>query len=113
MRYRKVWQGLAIISLLVLMVAVFTATQPGADRCVHGNRLPNGLAVEVKYRADRMGRRHRADLSEPVYPAVRDIDCVNCRRSGRRSKIACCPSMKCRAAKQPNAPALPGRLTIR
>ncbi len=30
MRYQKLWQGLAVISLLVLMVVVFTATQAGS-----------------------------------------------------------------------------------
>jgi uncharacterized repeat protein (TIGR01451 family) len=30
MRYRKLWQGLAIISLLVVVVAVFTATRSGS-----------------------------------------------------------------------------------
>ena len=114
MRYQKLWQTLALISLLALLAVVFTAMQPGSDSLrPRQMRLPNGEAVVVKPGQSDGPVITGSIISEPVYRLCATSMCGNCRRSGQRSKIACCPSTKCRAARQPNAPAIPGRLTIR
>jgi hypothetical protein len=75
MRYRKLWQGLAIISLLALLAVVFTTVQPGQDSLRPRQiLLPNGKTVEVKSGQSGGPAITGPILSKPVYPAVRNID---------------------------------------